>query len=124
MKTLLLLLLGFSFGFSAPALDAMREFTNADGTTFMAKAQGNQHLNWVQTQDGEILKYNEASKNFEYAEIKEDALVSSGLKYEKSGPNKAAALEKRSKIDKADLAKLWSTRQNAAHKRAKSSKED
>lgn len=118
MKTLLLLLLCFAFGFAAPAFDAMREFTNADGTTFMAKAQGNQHLNWIQTQDGEILKYNEMTKNFEYAKIEEDSLVVSGVKYEKNDSKRARALHQINKLGKSELSKLWSQRQKAAHDKA------
>jgi hypothetical protein len=119
MKTLLLLLLCFTFGFSAPAFNALREFTNADGTTFMAKSQGNQHLNWIQTQDGEILKYNQSTKNFEYAKIENDALVSSGVRYEKDNSQKARALHQINKIDKKELSKLWGQKQKAAHDRAK-----
>jgi hypothetical protein len=119
MKTLLLLLFSSALLFSAPAFDALREFTNADGTTFMAKAQGNQHLNWIQTQDGEILKYNEVTKNFEYAKIQENALKPSGVKYEKDASQRARALHQINKIDKNELSKLWSQRQKAAHERAK-----
>lgn len=124
MKILLLLSLASALLFGAPAYDTLREFTNADGTTFMAKAQGNQHLNWIQTQDGEILKYNEESKNFEYAEIKENMLKPSGAKYEKNDSKRARALHQINKIDKSELSKLWSQRQKAAHERAKSSQED
>jgi len=118
MKTMILLFMSCVLLFGAPAFDALREFTNADGTTFMAKAQGNQHLHWIQTQDGDILKYNEETKNFDYAQIKENRLMPSGIKYEKSPLNKAAALQKIDKLDTAELSKLWSERQKAAHERA------
>jgi hypothetical protein len=119
MKTLLLLLFASTLLFSAPAFNAMREFTNADGTTFMAKAQGNQHLNWIQTQDGEILKYNQATKSFEYAKIEGDRLLPSGIKYENNALKKAAARKQVNKIDKSELSNLWSQRQKAAHERTK-----
>lgn len=124
MKTLFLLLFFSALLFSAPAFDAMREFTNADGTTFMAKAQGNQHLNWIQTQDGEILKYNEVTQNFEYAKIENNALVTSGVKYEKENSKRARTLQQINKIDKKELSKLWSQRQKAAHERAKGLQEN
>ncbi|MBA3025692.1 MAG: hypothetical protein FP820_04695 [Sulfurimonas sp.] len=119
MKTLLLFLFSSALLFSAPAYDAVREFTNADGTTFMAKGQGNQHLHWIQTQDGEILKYNEVTKNFEYAKIENNALVPSGVKYEKNDSKRARALHQINKLDKSELSKLWGQRQKAAHERAK-----
>ncbi|MDD2790151.1 MAG: hypothetical protein PHU40_05725 [Sulfurimonas sp.] len=118
MKTLLLFSLLSTLLFAAPAFDGLREFKNADGTTFMAKGQGNQHLNWIETEDGEILRYNEVTKDFEYAQIKEEALEPSGIKYEKSPLKKASALQRVNKMDKADLSKLWSERQKAAHERA------
>lgn len=120
MKTLLLLSLASALLFAAPAFDDLREFKNADGTTFMAKGQGNQHLNWIETQDGEILRYNEATKDFEYAQIKEDTLEPSGIKYENSPLRKASALQRVNRLDKADLSKLWGERQKAAHERAHS----
>ncbi|DAB29187.1 MAG TPA: hypothetical protein CFH84_11085 [Sulfurimonas sp. UBA12504] len=117
MKTMILLFISCVLLFGAPAFDGLREFTNADGTTFMAKAQGNQHLNWIQTQDGEILKYNEETKNFEYATIQENRLIPSGIKYEKNSLKKASALQKVNKLDKSELSKLWSERQKAAIER-------
>lgn len=119
MKTLFFLLFSSALLFSAPALDALREFTNADGTTFMAKAQGNQHLNWVQTQDGEILKYNQTTKNFEYAKIEKDALTASGVKYEKENSMRARALHQINKIDKKALSNLWNQKHKTAHERVK-----
>ena len=119
MKTLLLLFLASALLFGAPAYDALREFTNADGTTFMAKAKGNQHLNWIQTQEEEILKYNQESKNFEYAKIENNALVASGVKYQKGDSKRARALHQINKIDKKELSQLWKERQKAAHERTK-----
>ena len=119
MKNLLLLTLTSALLFGAPAYDAMREFTNADGTTFMAKGQGNQHLHWIQTQDGEILKYNKETKNFEYAEIKRDRLLPSGVKYENNPLKKAAAMQKVKRVDNAELSGLANKRQKAAHERTK-----
>jgi hypothetical protein len=124
MKTLLLLFLASALLFGAPAFNALREFTNADGTTFMAKAGGNQHLNWIQTQDGEILKYNETSKNFEYAKIENNALVACGVKYEKNDSKRARALHQINKIEKKELSQLWKERQKAALERTKSLSQD
>ena len=117
MKLALLFLLTITQLFSAPALDRVREFSNADGTTFMAKGQGNQHLNWILTVDGEILKFNQKSKNFEYAQVKENRLSASGVKYEKSNSKRARSLGNISKVKSSDVYRLWQEKQAEHHKR-------
>jgi len=102
---------------SAPALNKTREFTNADGTTFMAKAQGNHHLNWIKTQDGEILKYNKKSKNFEYAQIKDSSLRTSGVRYKKNNSKRARSRGDIENITDAQLHKLLQERKNIAYRR-------
>ncbi len=121
MRYLLLFLITLSQLFSAPALDRMREFQNSDGTTFMAKAQGNQHLNWIQTQDGEILRYNSKSHNFEYAVIKENRLRASGVKYEKNNSKYMRSSGNRNKLKKNEVYKLWDKKRAQHYKRIKES---
>ncbi|QSZ40969.1 hypothetical protein GJV85_02175 [Sulfurimonas aquatica] len=111
MKTILLSLIITTSLFSAPAFTKERELKNADGTTFMAKAQGNQHLNWLITQDGEILKYNQKSKNFEYAKIEKNELKASGVKYEKNNSKRARAIGRVNKLNHQELYKLWGEKQ-------------
>ena len=100
--------------FSAPAFQKMREFKNADGTTFKAKAQGNQYLNWIETADGEILKYNRESKNFEYAKIEGNFLKASGARYTKRDSKRARSLAHISKLKYKDIYELWRKRQEDA----------
>jgi hypothetical protein len=111
MKILLLFLLTISQLFSAPAYSKMREFKNADGTSFMAHGQGNQHLNWIETKDGEILKYNTQTKNYEYAKIENKALKASGIVFEKDNSKRARSLGHINKIDRVELGKLWREKQ-------------
>ncbi|MBT5934708.1 hypothetical protein [Sulfurimonas sp.] len=112
MKHFTLLLLSFSFLFSAPAFNKLREFKNADGSTFMAQAKGNHHLHWIQTQDAEILRYNPNSRNFEYAVIEDGSMRASGSKYQKNNSNRARAIAHINKLNINDVHKLWSNRQN------------
>ena len=121
MKSLLLVLLTLSQLFSAPALGKMREFTNADGTTFMAKARGDQHLNWIQTDDGEVLRYNQNSNNFEYAIIKKNLLQASGVKYDKKDVKQKRSLRHIDKINEKELYKLWSQKKIQHYQRVKKS---
>lgn len=119
MKILLIISILSAILFSAPALNVTREFKQADGTTFTARAQGNQHLNWIETPDGEVLRYNHASKNFEYAIIKDEKLKPSGTRYDKSNSKRARSLGKINKIDKSKLYKLWSTKQKESKEKAR-----
>ena len=119
MKILLLFLLTLSQLFSAPAYAKIREFKNQDGTTFMAKGQGNQHLNWIETEDGEILKYNQKTKNYEYAKIENRSLQASGVKYEKNNSIRARSIGRVKKINSSELGALWQERQKAHHLRTK-----
>jgi len=118
MKPILLSFILISSLFSAPAFQKMREFKNIDGTTFKAKAQGNQYLNWIETADGEILKYNRESKNFEYAKIEGSSLKASGARYNKKASKRARSLAHISKLKHKDIYELWrKRRENAMHTR-------
>lgn len=119
MKFLLIFSLLFTYILAAPAFNKERDFKQADGTTFKAKAFGNQHLNWIETQDGEVLKYNQETNNFEYAHIKDEKLRASGARYNKNDSKKARALKKVKKIDKDELYKLWNKRMKESHDRKK-----
>jgi len=92
---------------SAPARSIQREFIQNDGTKFIAKSLGNQHLNWLETKDGEILKYNKENKNFEYAKIENSMLKASGIKFQKNNSKRARSLAHINKINKTELKKLW-----------------
>jgi len=81
--TLLFLLLTLTL-YSAPAYSRLKEFKNADGTTFYAIPKGNHHLNWIQTQNDDILKYNIKTNNFEFAKIEGKRLIPSGTIYIKT----------------------------------------
>ncbi len=111
MKLLTILLLLLSQVFAAPAFNKLREFKQADGTTFQARAAGNHILNWIKTADGEILRYNPKSKNFEYAIIQNNTLQASGVRYDAKNPSMARAAARVQKIDKKALSELWSVKQ-------------
>jgi len=119
MKIVLLVLLTMSQLLSAPAYSKTREFKNADGSTFIAKARGNQHLNWIETVDGEILKYNVETKNYEYAKIQDRSLKASGVKYENNNSIRARSIGRVNKIEKDELGELWQERQKEHHLKTK-----
>ena len=107
MKYLLIFSLTFTYLFSAPAFYGVREFKQADGSSFKAKAKGDQHLNWIETEDGEILKYNPESKNFEYANIKDNQLKASGARYNKDNSKRARSQGHVNRLNRDSVNKLW-----------------
>jgi len=116
MKLLMIFLLVCTYIFGAPAFNKTREFTQADGTTFTARAYGDRHLNWIQTTDGEILKYNSLTKNFEYAKINNDKLVGTGVKYIKNNSRRTRSLGHVNKLEIKDVYKLWSEKRKSSNK--------
>jgi len=110
MKYIILISLLISQLFSAPARGGVRDFIQADGSTFKASAKGNHHLNWIESVDGEILKYNQYTKNYEFAEIKNENLAPSGYKYINKNAKQMQSNNVK-KIDKSQVYKLWKKRQ-------------
>ena len=104
MKYITILILITTYLLSAPAFNKLRAFKDADGSIFYARAQGDQYLNWIETQDGTILKYNIKSKHFEYAKIEGNQLKASGTNYKL----KEKITIKR--VDKSRLYKLWNNK--------------
>ena len=117
MKILLLVILLAIYLFSAPAYNALREFTQADGTVFIAKGQGDQHLNWIETEGGEILRYNNQSKNYEYAEVQNSEIKASGRKFEKQNQKRATPLQQTENLFKKSINELWKIKREEAQKR-------
>jgi len=113
MKYILLITILISQLYSAPARGGIREFTQADGSTFKASAKGNQHLNWIESEDGEILKYNQKTKNYEIAEIKNENLSPSGQKYINPHANDTQRSQSLNikRVDKNKVYELWRKRQ-------------
>jgi len=109
MKYLLILTIFLSLLEAAPARGGERVFEQKNGVTFTGQARGNERLNWIESSDGEILKYNPATKNYELAEIKDNQLKASGIKYE-DGIKKAKSL-KNKKIKNEDLYNLWNQKE-------------
>ena len=118
-KILFLTLITSNILLSAPARSVERDFKQADGTTFQAISYGNQHLNWIETKDGEILKYNKGSKNFEYAQIIDSSLKTSGVKFQRDNSKRARSLAHINKLDKKVLHKLWAEKRKESRVKKK-----
>ena len=113
MKYIILFLLLLSQLQAVPAFGGIREFKQADGSTFKATAKGNQHLNWIESADGEILKYNPKTKNYELAEIKYNNLSPSGQVYSiPQAKGKRQAPKSLKRVNKLKMYELWQKRQS------------
>lgn len=111
MKYILFIALLFSYSQSAPAFSKSKVLQQENGVTFIGHPRGDEHLHWIQSDDGEILKYNPASKNYELAEIKDNSLKPSGRKYV-SGLKKARTLNSTNLKDE-DVLQLWKLKKEA-----------
>ncbi len=120
IKTFLLLFVLQTLIFAAPAFPGKRQFTQADGTTFTAQGHGDEYLNWIEAEDGSILRYNTHTKNYEYADIKDGALGASGIVYSKTKrENRPEKTQIIPSIKKEVLLKLWQERRTERHSKSK-----
>jgi hypothetical protein len=116
MRYIITILITLTTLFSAPAYNAKKICKQADGTEFVCRANGNHHLNWLEDENGEILKYNAKTKNFEYGIIDGVDLKASGVKYQKQNLKKAKAQREVKKIEKQQLQELMQKRKGVRFK--------
>ena len=117
MKKLLLLICTITVAFSAPAFKGEMKFKQDDNSTFIGELKGDEWFSWVEDKEGNIIKYNFDSKNYEYAEIKISNgianLIPAGTEVvETKESNGSVSLSASSriqavKIDKKVLAVIW-----------------
>ncbi len=106
MKHLLIVLSLAALLHAVMAMPFERTFTQSDGSTFKAHAKGDEYLHYIETPSGDILLYNEKTKNYEYATIKGTRLLPSGLPYKKRALKSSVARQSSIFISKKDLERL------------------
>lgn len=107
-----------TFAFCVPAFQGPLEFKQNDGSAFQGKLKGDEWFNWVEDNEGHIIKYNHSSKNYEYAKAEEKngtlELIPSGVKVQRS-----EALDRNVselfKIDPELLRKIWKQKREKAY---------
>ena len=99
MQFFILTLLTLSL-YATPTFTKERLYTLQDGTTFSARLQGDAFLHYYIAQDGAIILFNKKEARFEYAAVKNDTLIPSGIAYHPKKRRGAA-------VDKALLKRLW-----------------
>ncbi len=107
-----------TFVFCVPAFQGAVEFKQNDGSTFQGTLKGDEWFNWIEDKEGRIVKYNNSSKNYEYAKVEEKNgtldLVPSGTKVDiiKKLDRNASEFFK---IDREILKKIWNQKKEKAY---------
>ena len=115
MRLLIFLLLGGQLLLAAPAFHGKRTFTQPDGTVVEYRLQGDEHLNWVESESGDILLFSEKNRRLEHATIKDGILQPSGIPFTGSAAAPGAA-----KLSREALAELHKKRRDAHLSKMKS----
>lgn len=116
LRCLLLILFATLHLAAAPAFQEERNFKQDDGSSFSARLQGDEYLNWIETSNGEILLFNKDSKQYEYATIKEEKLLPSGQKFTPGSKEKKSAPFGNG-VQKKELIELWKKKRQEAHEK-------
>lgn len=121
MKNIILIIILTILGYAIPAYNGDMEFKQKDGFTFFGNLKGDEYFSWVEDEQGNVIKYNNNSKNYEYAKL-EDAngtieLVPSGLAVsDVSSSSRSSSAEL---IDKKTLSKIWQKKREKSLKHMK-----
>ncbi len=108
MKIIILVISFVLISFAAPVFSVQKTYRQSDGTTFTATPKGDEYLNYIQTPQGDILLYNPKTKNYDYATVKNNSLVPSGIPYQKNNSfKKATSYKTYKKPSKEDLKQLY-----------------
>ena len=122
MRPLIFLLLGVQLLLAAPAFQGKRTFTQPDGTVVEYRAQGDEYLNWMVSENGDILLYSKKNKRLEHAEIKDNILKASGVPFSKIDASNArsASAVTWAKPSKEELSALHKKRRDERLSKMKS----
>ena len=115
MKYLVILSFISSLLLAAPAFHGKRIFTQPDGTVVTYQLQGDEHLNWIASQKGDILLFSKKNRRLEFAEIKNNELKPSGVPFTQADTtnSRAASAVTWKKPTKEELRTLHPERRNA-----------
>ena len=104
-----------SMGFAVPAYQGEIEFKQHDNSKFSGHLKGDEYFSWIEDKQGNIVKYNKKSKNYEYTKIEmsngKAELVATGITVNE---NKASFSTPKIKnnILKEKLFEIWTRKKN------------
>jgi len=112
MKKIILIVAMTALGFAAPAYQGEITFTQKDGSSFTGHLQGDECFSWIKDKQGQIVVFNNKSKNYELAKLKmldgHMELLPSGIKVSDTHKSDIKAVKMaNSKIKISDLTKIW-----------------
>jgi len=106
MKYLLSFFFLVSLLFAAPAYPGKRTFIQPNGESITYHLQGDEHLHWMETNEGEIILYSKKNKRMESALIKNTELIPSGQAISHNKRSRKSASLQHS-ISQKDLEALY-----------------
>lgn len=84
-KFIFIMFFALTSAFCVQAMEGLITFTKKDGSTFKGYLQGDEYLNWIKTEDGKLIIYNNSSRKYEYIKIEEEygikSLTGTGVEY-------------------------------------------
>ena len=110
--------------FAVSAYPGKLKFMQSDQESFYGYVKGDEWFNWIEDEEGSVILYNQVSKEYEYAKLKDENgtldLVPSGRKV--SGTQMAPSASKQSipSLDKNLLPIIWKYKRDKALKYRKS----
>ena len=117
------LLAGFAMNLMAvPAAPFLITFAQPDGSTFQAHLRGDEHFNWIETENKQVLVKSKASGYFEFALLKRDdknrlELAPSGIRYVEGAKSELRSESNPPNISREQLSKIWQSRIEAKRNR-------
>lgn len=91
---------------AAPALERSKIFIQPDGTTFSGTLMGDEYLNWIETEAGEIVVFNKNAKRYESAFVEKTGLEPSGRAYHANDKRQPRSVQN-SAQQRQQLKALW-----------------
>lgn len=108
MKQLLITAFFCQLLLAAPAFQGERTFTQPSGETITYHPQGDEHLHWLESGNGEIMLYSKKNKRIESAIIKDNTLKPSGNAI--SQINRSASTQNSQNLTKKEVLELQQNR--------------
>lgn len=123
-KIILALIIISTVVLAVPALKGEKSFMQADGSTFNGYIKGDEWFHWIEDKQGNIIRYNKQSRNYEYGVLKivkgELNLMPSGVKVftqmKKTSINQSLQKIQLEQIDKDILLEIWKSRKSSREK--------
>lgn len=118
MKYFLLLFVAHTLVMGAPAFEHRKWFRQPDGSAFIGTPKGDEHLQWIESDEGEILIYVKERRRYEPAEIDQNNLRGTGTPFKAStNPREKVDKSGEKRISKDVLLMLWKNKRRENHQK-------